>query len=190
MTSIFLEKNPETRSQPKSIVCKNKKNELLCTIYCDGQIEPKSNNLYPSEIKEIVTVADNFFLFYSNIKNEEEKISINIYKKLFIGDYTNETSGRHLAIWEEGILEGGYGHPVCLISPKSLETEKDYSNAEKLVAAFNNTYGEGINPEAVKNMATTLHSLRDAIKEAFPDMVDDPETVQHEWIQMINNTLI
>lgn len=47
-----------------------------------------------------------------------------------VADYKNDNGERFLAIWPEGIKDYERGAPICLITPKETETEKDYANAE------------------------------------------------------------
>lgn len=52
-----------------------------------------------------------------------------------IADYINPNDNtRHLAIWPQG---EGDRSPICLLSPKELETEEDMKNAELIINAVN-----------------------------------------------------
>lgn len=54
--------------------------------------------------------------------------------KWVVADFMDPT-GRYLAVWPAVIRNGARGCPVCLITTKQGETEKDYANAKLIAAA-------------------------------------------------------
>ena len=57
---------PESKTQPKRIYADGK--TTFAFIYIDGMIEIKGDGLYPSQLKELLVIAENFKLFYENIR--------------------------------------------------------------------------------------------------------------------------
>jgi hypothetical protein len=64
-----LTAHPESKTQPKSISADDGKTKAV--IYIDGLIEIKGEGLYPSELKQLLVVAENFKLFYENIHSTQ-----------------------------------------------------------------------------------------------------------------------
>ena len=60
-----LTAHSESKTQPKRIYVDGK--TTFAFIYIDGMIEIKGDGLYPSELKQLLVIAENFKLFYDNI---------------------------------------------------------------------------------------------------------------------------
>lgn len=52
---------------PLRIVCIDKLDAELATVYCDGEVKFTNSTLSVSEIKQILVIAENFKLFKTNL---------------------------------------------------------------------------------------------------------------------------
>jgi hypothetical protein len=79
-------------------------------------------------------------------------------EKWTVGEYvphvTDGGGERALAIWSKG------DRPVCLVTPRSKESEADLRHAFMITTAVNNTYLQGINPEAVPDLLAVARKIR------------------------------
>lgn len=54
-------------TQPKRILVLNSKDERIAEVFCDSETEFSTIPVGIDELKQIVAVADNFNLFWSNL---------------------------------------------------------------------------------------------------------------------------
>ena len=60
----------ETAIYPKGISLFTEKNDPIGTVFCDGSFRPSPGlEYYPNELKEILTIAENFNLMFNNLKD-------------------------------------------------------------------------------------------------------------------------
>ena len=66
-TEFKLRKLAETGKNPKAIEIRTD-SRVFGIVYVDGAFDPRVGiELYPSELKSILTIAENFQLFYNNL---------------------------------------------------------------------------------------------------------------------------
>jgi len=58
---------PSTDYAPQRILCLDKQHFELATIYCDGEVKFTCSTLSQNQIKEILTISENFKLFFNNL---------------------------------------------------------------------------------------------------------------------------
>jgi hypothetical protein len=64
-----LKAYPPTPIYPKRIEVRNHEGDNIALVNCDSSIQWNGHiELYPSDIKQVLTIAENFNLFYQNIK--------------------------------------------------------------------------------------------------------------------------
>lgn len=56
---------PESKTQPRRIHVDMETSFAM--VYIDGQIEFSGEGLYPTQLKELLIIAENFKLFYDNV---------------------------------------------------------------------------------------------------------------------------
>ncbi len=56
---------PESKTQPRRIHVEMENSFAM--VYIDSQIEFSGEGLYPTQLKELLIIAENFKLFYENI---------------------------------------------------------------------------------------------------------------------------
>lgn len=69
MKNLILVARDTTTREQKSISIFNKKDELIAKVFCDGETGFSKINIQIDELKQIVTIAENFNLFWNNIYN-------------------------------------------------------------------------------------------------------------------------
>ncbi len=69
MKNLTLIARDTTTKEPKSISIFNKKDEFIAKVFCDGGTEFMRIDIQIDELKQIVTIAENFNLFWNNIYN-------------------------------------------------------------------------------------------------------------------------
>ena len=67
-TEFKLRKIEPDETQPKAIWIFDLKNNAVGIVYCDQMFVPVDGiELFPSDLKSILTIAENFRLFYNNL---------------------------------------------------------------------------------------------------------------------------
>jgi len=52
---------------PQRILCLDKQHFELATVYCDGEVNFTRSTISQHELKEILTISENFKLFFNNL---------------------------------------------------------------------------------------------------------------------------
>lgn len=68
MALITYTKGIEDNVLPKHIICVDKKGQKVATVMCDTCVYFEKVELTLADISQITTIANNFNLFYDNIK--------------------------------------------------------------------------------------------------------------------------
>lgn len=72
MATLTLKGSEPTKDQPSSIaVSRTTSSTVIAVIYCDQRVSAQGVDLLGDELKEILTIMSNFWLFYRNIPNTE-----------------------------------------------------------------------------------------------------------------------
>lgn len=69
MKTLTLVATDTTTTKPKSISVFNHAEILVAKVYIDGETEFSKIPIQVNELKQIVTIAENFILFWNNIYN-------------------------------------------------------------------------------------------------------------------------
>jgi len=69
-TLIYCEAEKSSKLEPERIICKDRNRDYIAKIYCDGMITPLNNRIQLGlqEVRQLVLIAENFYLFYDNLQ--------------------------------------------------------------------------------------------------------------------------
>jgi hypothetical protein len=67
-TLIFCKPEPTNENEPTRIICSDTNGDKIATVYCDQAVKfVGAVTLQLSELTQIKTIAENFWLFYDNL---------------------------------------------------------------------------------------------------------------------------
>jgi len=58
---------PSNEFAPQRILCLDKQDFELATVYCDGEVNFTQSTISQHQMKEIITISENFKLFFNNL---------------------------------------------------------------------------------------------------------------------------
>lgn len=67
MAILILEAEESSKLEPKKIVVKDKKGDLIANIYADSSSTFYGRLIQSAELDEMAVVKNNFFLFWDNL---------------------------------------------------------------------------------------------------------------------------
>lgn len=73
MEKLTLTSCPESSLAPKKIIVTNNVGDVVAHIYVDGEISMNASLFSPDMLKQLIMIAENFWLFYGNVKNVNQK---------------------------------------------------------------------------------------------------------------------
>lgn len=69
MKPLILIAVKENDAQPRSIVVKDNKGEIMATIWADARLSFNGVDLFTEELKVMLNISKNFLTIYLNLKN-------------------------------------------------------------------------------------------------------------------------
>lgn len=76
-----LTAQPSSQDLPNRIDCRKKDGQIIATVFTDHYVKFAPIEINPQDLNTIITIRDNFQLFYENLKQEEREVRLQTWQE-------------------------------------------------------------------------------------------------------------